>query len=180
MNFFVKHFGEAHIQQHATFGLLVDFSIFADILRKAALPTDVPSFKRTNLRNTVERYQNGLVEVDGKDWITSKSVLAYLFSHIDKEKSGVAFYNTLAEEIASIICTHVITKENELFHSNEQFSFHRTILDIYRSVADLSLREEQIEAFYSNGFEADEASLPTILYGDMLSFCSLFLYSVLF
>ena len=180
MNFFVKHFGQSHVHQHPTFGLLVEFSTFLEVLKKASLPTDSLKYKKANVERTVNGYKNGMVILEDqerpnrtsnypnklkddekdsqKQWITSRGLLKYVFKH----SSEVALCSTLADEVESIICQQGVIEQNELLQSNEQLPSHRTILDLYRSVTKLSLREEKLEAFYSNVFEADQASLPTL------------------
>ena len=163
MTFFAKHFGNFNVQQHAAFGLLVCFSAFLETLKEAALPTDLVKFKRANVEKKVNGYKNGMVllEDEGsgtpKKWIKSAGVLKYVFAH----SSQVAFCSALAEEIDSLISQQKTSSSEHDKPKKESLSFG-TILDLYRFVANLTFREEDIESFFNRLFQADQTSVQTL------------------
>ena len=164
MNLFEKHFGKSHVKLHPTYGYLVKFSTFIEVLRKAALPTDTVKYKKANIERVVNGYKNGTVLLDdGEDgslsqWITSAGILKYIFKHT----SEILFCSILAKEVEAIICNQQDKCENVHMKENAHCSPPTTILQLYTIVTKLSLRENPLEDFYTDFFKVDETSIPTL------------------
>ena len=162
MNFFGKHFGEPHIKQHPLYGLLVELSTFLEELKKASLPTDTVKFKRGNVERTLNGYRNGTISLEDdenlsqKQWVTSSGILKYIFKH----SCDITFCSTLAEEVETIVCNQGRLQKSDI--SEENTKLPNTILELYRLLTTLSLREPDLENFYSNFFQLDEADVPTL------------------
>ena len=164
MSFFKRHFGQAHIRVHSTFGLLVEFSRFQEVLKKSSLPTDTIKYKKANVERTVNGYKNGILVledgecVSNKQWITSEGILKYIFKHI----SEIDLCSALAKEVDLIMCQQDSAEDVEFTRQKDNLGSYRTILDLYRVVSSLTFREEELQRFFINFFKVKQIDLPTL------------------
>ena len=166
MSFFKRHFGDAHVRVHATFGLLVEFSRFQEVLKTSSLPTDTIKYKKANVERTVNGYKNGIIVLEdgelasNKQWIRSEGILKYIFKH----NSEIALCSALANEVDSITCrpNQDSAEDQELIRQKDNPGSLKTILDLYRLVSNLSFREDELQGFFINFFQVKQKDLPTL------------------